>query len=126
MTVNEQLKILDDKIKSDKAQYDLDRQTAKISALSSGELQKYEYLTGEDLRYKPDVAQKAKFEYSPLGQVFNKGLDTSEKNEGLLIRLKNIEDKADKQLNEDKDSQLGMKSIGYSVKQKLTRSKKHA
>ena len=47
MTVNEQLKILDDKIKSDKAQYDLDRQTAKISALSSGELQKYEYLTGE-------------------------------------------------------------------------------
>ena len=43
------------------AQYDLDRQKAKISALSSSELDKYEYLTGEDLRYKPDVVRKAKF-----------------------------------------------------------------
>ena len=60
------------------------------------ELDKYEYLTGEDLGYKPDVVQKAKFEYSPLGQVFNKGLDTSKKNEGLLKKLKNIEDKTEK------------------------------
>ena len=44
-----------------------------------GELEKYEYLTGENLGYKPDVAQKAKFEYSPLGQVFNKGFDVNEK-----------------------------------------------
>ena len=73
MTINEQIKILDDKIRSNQAQYSLDRQNAKISALSSGELEKYEYLTGEDLEYKPDVVQKAKFEYSPLGQVFNKG-----------------------------------------------------
>ena len=73
MTINEQVKILDDKIKSNKAQYDLDRQNAIISVLSIGELDKYEYLTGEDLGYKPDVVQKAKFEYSPLGQVFNKG-----------------------------------------------------
>ena len=81
MTINEQLQILDNKIRSNKAQYDVDRQNAKISALSSGELDKYENLTGEDLGYKPDVVQKAKFEYSPLGQVFNKGLDTSEKND---------------------------------------------
>ena len=46
---------------------------------SSGELQKYKYLTGEDLGYKPDVIQKAKFEYSPLGKVFNKGLDKNDK-----------------------------------------------
>ena len=72
MTITEQVKILDDKILANKAQYDLDRQTAKISALSSGNLEKYEYLTGEDLGYKPDVVQKAKFEYSPLGQVFVK------------------------------------------------------
>ena len=72
MTITEQVKILDDKILANKAQYDLDRQTAKISALSSGNLEKYEYLTGEDLGYKPDVVQKAKFEYSPLGQVFIK------------------------------------------------------
>ena len=72
MTVTEQVKILDDKIRTNKAQYDLDRQAAKISALSSGELEKYEYLTGKNLGYKPDVVRKAKFKNSPLGQVFNK------------------------------------------------------
>ena len=72
MTINEQIKILDNKIRSNQSQYDLDRQNVKITRLSSGELNKYEHLTGEDLGYKPDVVQKAKFEYSPLGQVFNK------------------------------------------------------
>ena len=66
MTLTEQVKILGDKIKANKFQYELDRESAKISALSSGELEKYEYLTGEDLGYKPDVIQKKKFEYSPL------------------------------------------------------------
>ena len=84
MTINERIKILNNKIRSNQAQYDLDRQNAKISALSSCELDKYEYLTGEDLGYKPDVVQKAKFEYSPLGQVFNKGLEKDEKQVGLL------------------------------------------
>ena len=81
MTLTEQVKILDDKIKADKAQYDLDldKEAAKISASSIGELEKYEYLTAEDLGYKPDVIQKAKFEYSLLGKVFNKGLDESDK-----------------------------------------------
>ena len=79
MTIKEQVKILDDRIRANKAQYDLDRQAVKISALLSGELEKYEYLTGENLGYRPDVVQKAKFEYSPLGQVFNKGLDVNDK-----------------------------------------------
>ena len=57
MTLTEQVNILDDKIKANKSQYDLDREAAKISALSSGELEKYEYLSGEDLGYKPDVIQ---------------------------------------------------------------------
>ena len=92
MTLTEEVKILDDKIKANKAQYDLDREAAKITALPSGELEKYEYLTGEDLGYNPDVIQKTKFEYSPLGKVLNKGLDESNKKEGLLKRLKNIED----------------------------------
>ena len=81
MTLTEQVKILDEKIKANKAQYDLDREAAKISALSSGELEKHQHLTGEDLGYKPDVIQKEKFEYSPLGKVFNKGLDESYKKE---------------------------------------------
>ena len=83
MTIKEQVKILDNKIRSNQAQYDLDRQNARIYALSSGELDKYEYLTSEDFGYKPNVVQKAKFEYYPLGQVFNKGLKTDEKQEGL-------------------------------------------
>ena len=55
------------------------------------ELEKYEYLTGEDLDYKPDVIRKAKFQYSPLGKVFNKELDESYKKKGILKRLKNNE-----------------------------------
>ena len=96
MTVKDYLKILDNKIRQNQADYDLYRKNAKMSALSSGKLDKYEYLTGEDLGYKPDAVQKAKFEYSPLGQVFKKGLDSNEKQEGLFKRLKNIEDKTDK------------------------------
>ena len=58
MTINEQIKTLGNKIRSNKAQYDLDRQNVEISALSSGELDKYEYLTGGYLGYKLDVVQK--------------------------------------------------------------------
>ena len=56
------------------AQYDLDRKAAKISAFSSNNLDKYEYLSSEDLDCKPDAVEQARFEYSPLGKVFNKGL----------------------------------------------------
>ena len=73
------------------AQYDLDRKAAKVSALSSNNLDKYEYLTGEDLGLKASTIEKAKFEYSPLGKVFNKGLDKGDQEEGLFKRLKNIE-----------------------------------
>ena len=66
--------------------------------MSSGKLDKYEYLTGEDLGYRPDPVQKSRFEYSTLGEIFNKGLDSSEKQEGLLKRLKNIEGKNEQQL----------------------------
>ena len=88
MTIKEQIKILDDKYKQNKSEYDLYRQNAKISALSSGKLDKYEYLTGEDLGYRANPIQKAKFEYSSFGQIFNKGLDVGEKQEGLFKRLK--------------------------------------
>ena len=118
MTINEQIKILDNKIRSNQAQHDLDRQNAKMSALSSGELDKYEYLTGEYLGYKLDVVQKSKFEYSPLGQVFNKGLTADGKQEGLLKRLKNIEDKTDNQLAIQKGSP-NMKSLSYSIMEKM-------
>ena len=71
---------------------------AEISAYSSGDLPKYEYLSKKDLGYKPDALEQAKFEYSPLDKVFTDGLDKSDKNEGLLKKLKNIEDKSNNQL----------------------------
>ena len=62
--------------------------------MPSTNLDKSEYLTGEDLGLKPSIVERAKFEYSPLSKIFNKGLDKDEdKKEGLLKRLKNIEDK---------------------------------
>ena len=66
--------------------------------MSSNNLDKYEYLTGEDLGLKPSTVEQAKFEYSPLGKIFNKGLDKDDKKEGLFKRLKNIEDKNEEQL----------------------------
>ena len=71
MTLTDQVEILDNKIKANQAQYDLDREAAIISALSSSKLENYESLTGEDLGYKPDAIQKVKFEYSQLGKVLN-------------------------------------------------------
>ena len=65
MTVTDQIKILDRKIMQNEAQCHLDRKTAKISALSSNNLVKYE-LTGEDLGLKPSTIKQTKFEYSPL------------------------------------------------------------
>ena len=73
------------------AQYDLDRKAAKISPLSSNNLDKYEYLTGQDLGLKANTIEQARFEYSPLGKIFNKGLDKDDQKEGLFKRLKNIE-----------------------------------
>ena len=60
MTVTDQLKIIDNNIKSNQAQYDLDKLAAKISAYSSGDLRKYDYLTAEDLGYKPSVLEQKK------------------------------------------------------------------
>ena len=65
MARKEQVKILDDKIKANNVQHNLDRMNAEISAYSSGDLPKYEYLTKKYLGYKPDAFEQAKFEYSP-------------------------------------------------------------
>ena len=70
MTLTDELKILDNNIKANQAQYDLGREVAKISALSSKDLlEKYKHLTGEDLGHRSSVLEKTKFEYSPLVAV---------------------------------------------------------
>ena len=86
MTITNQIKILDRKIMQNEAQYDLDRKAAKISGLSSNNLDKYEYLTGEDLGLKPSANEQTKFEHSPLSKIFNRGLDKDYKKEEDCLR----------------------------------------
>ena len=95
MTRKEQNKILDAKIESNVNQYKVDRLNAEISAFSSGDLNKYEFLKRIDLNYKPNALDKARFEFSPLGTVFNEGLDKTIPNyqeEGVIKLLKEIRD----------------------------------
>ena len=75
MNRKEQNKIFDDKIESNVNQYKVDRLNAEISAFSSGDLNKYEFLKSIDLNHKPNALEQAKFEFSPLGKTFSTGLN---------------------------------------------------
>ena len=86
-----------------KAQYDLDRKAAKISAYSSNGLDKYEYLTGEYLGYKTSVTEQARFEYYLLGIIFSRRLKEEDKKGEHLKRLRNIEGKNKEQLKAIED-----------------------
>ena len=102
MTRKEQNKILDDKIESNNNQYKIDRLNAEISAFSSGDLNKYEFLMRKDLNYKPNALDKARFEFSPLGRAFNEGLDKTIPNyqeEGVIKLLKEIRDNLARGIN---------------------------
>ena len=92
MTVNDQIKILDSKIMQNEAQHDLERKAAKISALSS-----------EDLVLKPSTIEQTKFEYSPLGKTFNKGLSRDDKKRTIFKRSQNIKNTNLTQLQAIKD-----------------------
>ena len=95
MTRKDQNKVLDNKIESNINQYKVDRLNAEISAFSSGDLNKYEFLTRKDLKYKPNALDKAKFELSPLGKAFSVGLDKTSQGyleEGVIKLLKDIRD----------------------------------
>ena len=73
MILTNEIKILDNKIKANQSQYDLGGEAAKISVLSSKDLlEKYEYLASEDLGQRPNVLEKTKFDYSPLGMSLSK------------------------------------------------------
>ena len=67
MTIKGQIKILDNKTQQNKTDYELNRKIAEISALSGDKLDKYDYLTDQDLGHRPDPVQKARFQYSPSG-----------------------------------------------------------
>ena len=78
---------INDQIKDEELQYDINREAAKISALSSGKIYKYEYLTDEDIlpSNQQQIIEQAKFNYSPLGKAFGK-------------QIKTIEDQGEKQI----------------------------
>ena len=71
---------INDQIGDEKLQYDINREAAKISTLSSGKIHKYEYLTGEDIlpSNQQQIIEQAKFTYSPLGKAFEKQIKTIE------------------------------------------------
>ena len=100
---------INDQIKDEKLQYNFNREAANISALSSGKLHKYEYLTGEDIlpSNQQQIIEQTKFTYSPLGKAFDKQIETIEdqgkKQVDALEKLKPkettpIEDKPNNQL----------------------------
>ena len=86
---------IEDQIKDEKLQYDINREAAKISALSSGKIDKYEYLTGKEIlpSNQQQIIQQTKFTYSPLGKAFEK-------------QIKTIEDQGKKQVKAIQDKQL--------------------
>ena len=88
---------INDQIKDEKLQYDIDREAAKISALSSGKIHKYEYLTGEDIlpSNQQQIIEQAKFTYSPLGKAFEKQIKTIEDHDKKQVEtLENLKPKA--------------------------------
>ena len=86
---------IEDQIKDEKLQYDINREAAKISALSSGKLDKYEYLTGEEIlpSNQQQIIQQAKFTYSPLGKAFEKQTKTIEdQGKKQVVALESLKD----------------------------------
>ena len=87
---------IEDQIKDGKLQYDINREAAKISALSSGKIDKNEYLTGEEIlpSNQQQIIEQVKFTYSPLGKAFEK-------------QTKTIEDQGEKQIKAIQDNKKG-------------------
>ena len=104
---------IEDQIKDEKLQYDINREAAKISALSPGKIDKYEYLTGEEIlaSNQQQIIQQAKFDYSPLGKALEK-------------QIKTIEDQGKKQVKTIQDNeQIVNKDDDYKDKLLLSRER---
>ena len=87
---------INDQIRDEKLQYDINREAAKISALSSGKIDKYEYLTGEEIlpSNQKQIIEQAKFTYSPLGKAFEKQIKTTEdQGKKQVEALQNLKDR---------------------------------
>ena len=95
---------INDQIRDEKLQYDINREAAKISALWSGKIHKYEYLTGKDIipSNQQQIIEQTKFTYSPLGKAFEKQIKTIE-NQGQVDALKNLKDQNKQGVNVNDD-----------------------
>ena len=96
---------INDQIRDEKIQYDINRETAKISALSSGKIRKYEHLTGEDIlpSNQQQIIEQAKVTYSPLGKPFEKQIKTIEdQGQKQVDALKVLEPKANESESNNK------------------------
>ena len=124
MNRRKQNKILDAKIESIINQYKVNRQNAEISAFSSGNLNKYEFLTRKDLNYKPNALEQAKFKFYPLGKTFSTRLDKTISNyqkEGAIELLKNIRDGLSNRINiQPKDTKLSFDEFNKIEDTKLS------
>ena len=108
---------INDQIRDEKLRYDIDREAAKISALSSGKLHKYEYLTGEDIlpSNQQQIIEQAKFTYFPLGKAFEKQIKTIE-NEGKkqVDALESLKPKEEAKPTEDECSNQSRATIIFN------------
>ena len=96
---------INDQIRDEKLRHDINREAAKLSALSSGKIHKYEYLTGEDIlpSNQQQIIEKAKFTYSPLGKAFEKQIKTiQDQVEKQVDALKSLKPKEQAKPIEDK------------------------
>ena len=108
---------INDKIRNEKIQYDINREAAKISALSSGEIRKYEYLTGEDIlpSNQHQIIEPAKFTYSPLGKAFEKQIKTIEdQGKKQVDALENLKPKEETRPIEDKSNNKSKATIIFN------------
>ena len=103
---------IEDQIKDEKLQYDINREAAKISALSSGTIDKYEYLTSDEIlpSNQQQIIQQAKFNYSPLGKALEK-------------QIKTIEDQGKKQVKAIQDNKQLINKDDYKDKLLLSKER---
>ena len=118
---------IDDQIRDEKLQYDINREAAKISALSSGKIHKYEYLTGEDIlpSNQQQIIEQAKFTYSPLGKAFEKQMKTIEDQRKKQVEaLKDLKPKEQTKTTVGKSDNKNNQSIAANIFKDLVTKEK--
>ena len=118
---------IDDQIRDEKLQYDINRKAAEISALSAGKINKYEYLIGYKILpfNQQQIIEQAKFTYSPLGKVFEKQIKTIEdQGQKQVEAIKDLKPKEQTKAIEDKSNLILNQWLQIYLMILLTKEKK--